>query len=100
MSVSLFPLKVFPFELVDTAGMRRTSDILETMSIEMTQEQLRRADKVITVFDNSRKFDQEDEGILSALNSWLTTKNSGDLQKRQMHMRLYPWLTNATCQQN
>ena len=38
--------------------------MLESMSIEMTQEQLRRADKVITVFDNSRKFDQEDEGIL------------------------------------
>jgi tRNA modification GTPase len=71
-----------PFELVDTAGMRRTSDILETMSIEMTQEQLQRADKVFAVFDNSRKFDQEDEGILSALNSWLTTKNSGDLQQK------------------
>ncbi|MBM2835179.1 MAG: hypothetical protein HW406_2340, partial [Candidatus Brocadiaceae bacterium] len=71
-----------PFELVDTAGMRRTSDILETMSIEMTQEQLQRADKVFAVFDNSRKFDQEDEGILSALNSWLKTKNSGDLQQK------------------
>jgi len=71
-----------PFELVDTAGVRETSDMLESMSIEMTQEQLRRADKVIAVFDNSRKFDQEDEGILSALNSWLTTKSSGDLQKK------------------
>ena len=71
-----------PFELVDTAGVRETSDRLESMSIEMTQEQLRRADKVITVFDNSLKFDQEDEGILSALNSWLSTKSSGDLQKK------------------
>ncbi|HHT9112712.1 MAG TPA: GTPase [Candidatus Wunengus sp. YC65] len=71
-----------PFELVDTAGVRETSDMLEVMSIEMTQEQLRRADKVITVFDNSLKFDQEDEGILSALNSWLTTNSSGDLQKK------------------
>ncbi len=71
-----------PFELIDTAGMRDTEDILEVMSIEMTQEQLQRADTVFAVFDNSRKFDQEDEGILSALNSWLTTKNSGDLQKK------------------
>ncbi len=71
-----------PFELVDTAGVRETSDMLEAMSIEMTQEQLRRADKVIAVFDNSRKFDQEDEGILSALNSWLTTNSSGDLQQK------------------
>jgi len=71
-----------PFELVDTAGVRETSDMLEVMSIEMTQEQLQRADKVIAVFDNSRKFDQEDEGILSALNSWLTTNSLGDLQKK------------------
>ena len=71
-----------PFELVDTAGVRETSDMLEVMSIEMTQEQLRRADKVIAVFDNSRKFDQEDERILNAVNSWWTTKNSGDLQKK------------------
>jgi len=67
---------------VDTAGVRETSDKLESMSIEMTQEQLQRANKVFAVFDNSRKFDQEDEGILSALNSWLKTKNSGDLQKK------------------
>ncbi|MCR4321240.1 MAG: 50S ribosome-binding GTPase [Candidatus Brocadiaceae bacterium] len=70
-----------PFELVDTAGVRETSDMLEAMSIEMTQEQLQRADKVIVVFDNSRNFDQEDEGILSALNFWQTTKSSGDLQQ-------------------
>ena len=71
-----------PFELVDTAGMRETSDRLEFMSIEMTQEQLLRADKVIAVFDNSRNFDQEDEGILSALNFWQTTKSSGELQQK------------------
>ncbi|HHT9107601.1 MAG TPA: tRNA modification GTPase [Candidatus Wunengus sp. YC63] len=71
-----------PFELVDTAGVRETSDMLEVMSIEMTQEQLRRADKIITVFDNSRNFDQEDAGILNAVNSWLTTNSSGDLQQK------------------
>jgi tRNA modification GTPase len=71
-----------PFELVDTAGVRETSDMLEVMSIKMTQGQLRRADKVITVFDNSGKFDQEDEGILNAVNSWLSTNSSGDLQNK------------------
>jgi len=71
-----------PFELVDTAGVRETSDRLESMSIEMTQEQLQRADKVITVFDNSRNFDQEDEGILSALSFWQTTKSVGNSQQK------------------
>ena len=79
-----------PFELVDTAGMRETSDMLESMSIEMTQEQLRRADKVIVVFDNSRNFDQEDKGILSALNSWLVTKNSNYLQQKVNAHKIIP----------
>lgn len=72
-----------PFELVDTAGIRKASDKLEAMSIEITQEQLRRADKVIAVFDNSRPFDKEDEGILRALDSWLTSKASGDVPQRE-----------------
>lgn len=71
-----------PFELVDTAGMRDTSDMLEAMSVEITQEQLRRADKVIAVFDNSRPLDREDEAILDALHSWLTSKTSGDLPQK------------------
>ncbi|MCK6469643.1 MAG: 50S ribosome-binding GTPase [Candidatus Brocadia sinica] len=71
-----------PFELVDTAGMRDTSDKLEAMSIELTLEQLHRSDKVIAVFDNSRPFDQEDEGILDTLNPWLKTENFNDLHRR------------------
>lgn len=71
-----------PFELVDTAGMRDTSDKLEAISIELTLEQLHRSDKVIAVFDNSRPFDQEDEGILDTLNPWLKTKNFNDLHRR------------------
>ncbi len=79
-----------PFELVDTAGMRNTNDMLEAMSIEMTQEQLHRADKVFAVFDNSRPFDREDEVILDALNSWLTSKISGDLPQKASTSSVIP----------
>ncbi|MCF6153939.1 MAG: GTP-binding protein [Candidatus Brocadia sp.] len=71
-----------PFELVDTAGMRDTSDKLEVMSIELTLEQLHRSDKVIAMFDNSRSFDQEDEEILNTLNLWLKTENFDNLHQR------------------
>ena len=71
-----------PFELIDTAGIRNTSDALESMSIEMTQEQLQRADMVIALFDNSRPFDSEDEVILSTLNSWSAIKSSGSLKQK------------------
>ncbi len=53
-----------PFEFVDTAGIRNSDDVLETMGMELTQEQLQRADKIVVVFDNSRHFDDEDEGVL------------------------------------
>ncbi|MBI2470920.1 MAG: 50S ribosome-binding GTPase [Planctomycetes bacterium] len=84
-----------PFELVDTAGMRKTHDVLESMSIEMTQEQLLRADKVITVFDNSRNFDQEDEWILSALSFWQTTKSSGELQQKANAHAIIPLINKC-----
>ncbi|MEK6635923.1 MAG: GTPase, partial [Planctomycetota bacterium] len=71
-----------PFELIDTAGIRNTSDALESMSIEMTQEQLQRADMVIALFDNSRPFDSEDEVILSTLNSWSAMKRFGSLKQK------------------
>lgn len=69
-----------PFEIVDTAGVRDTGDVIESMSIEMTFEQLCRARKVLVVFDNSRPFDREDEGILKALDLWMTQENADDLQ--------------------
>ncbi|MEK7699167.1 MAG: GTPase [Planctomycetota bacterium] len=69
-----------PFEIVDTAGVRDTRDVIESMSIEMTFEQLCRARKVLVVFDNSRPFDREDEGILKALDLWMTQGNADDLQ--------------------
>ncbi len=79
-----------PFELVDTAGMRDTNDKLEAMSIAITQEQLHRADKVMVVFDNSRPFDREDEVILNALTSWLTVRNTGDLQHKSNTHAIVP----------
>lgn len=79
-----------PFELVDTAGVRETNDMLEVMSIQMTQEQLRRADRIIAVFDNSRDFDQEDEGILKSLNSWLMSKHPGGLNPLDTGYKIIP----------
>src|SRR3990167_3992496 len=71
-----------PFELVDTAGIRDTEDKLESISIEMTMEQIKRADKVIAVFKNSRAFDREDDKILIALKSWLQEKSHDCSQQK------------------
>ena len=69
-----------PFEIVDTAGVRDTGDVIESMSIEITFEQLCRARKVLAVFDNARPFDREDEGILKALDLWIAQENADGFQ--------------------
>lgn len=79
-----------PFEIVDTAGMRNTSDRLEAMGMELTIEQLRRSDKVVAVFDNSRPFDREDEGILNTLNAWLKTEEFGNFRRKGFMNAIVP----------
>ena len=69
-----------PFEIVDTAGIRDTGDMIESMSIEVTFEQLCRARKVLAVFDNARPFDREDEGVLKALDLWIAQENAVGFQ--------------------
>ena len=79
-----------PFELVDTAGVRKTRDMLEVMSIEMTQEQLRAPIWLSQYLITHENLIRKMRGILSALNSWLTTNSSGDLQKKANAHALIP----------
>lgn len=71
-----------PFELTDTAGIRHSHDMLETMGVEMALEQLQRADRVMVVFDNSRPFDHEDERILNIVHSWLKARTSDGIYQK------------------
>ncbi len=79
-----------PFEIVDTAGIRHTSDVLEAMSIEMTREQLQRASKVMVVFDNARPFDAEDERIADAIHSWLAMNKPENAQQKTNMSKVIP----------
>jgi tRNA modification GTPase len=53
--------------LVDTAGIRESDDIIEKIGIERSMNSVEDADIVIALFDYSRPFDEEDEKILSLL---------------------------------
>ncbi|MGQ3685703.1 MAG: GTPase [Candidatus Loosdrechtia sp.] len=79
-----------PFEVVDTAGIRDAKDIPESMGIEMTLEQLHRANKVIAVFDNSRPFDEEDERIVDILYAWQAAESSGALPQEAIRCTIIP----------
>ncbi len=61
-------VKGVPLHLVDTAGLRETTDVVERMGIERTQQALTHADVVLVLLDESReRTAPEERAILSRL---------------------------------
>jgi len=73
-------------KIVDTAGIREASDEIEKIGIEKSIEAIEEADIIIALFDGSRAFDEEDEKIVTLLNSTtkekLIVKNKSDLDEK------------------
>jgi len=69
--------------VVDTAGIHDTDDIVETLGVEKAKEYLSRADFIIYVVDVTDSFDREDEKILSLLGEkkGVILFNKSDLQE-------------------
>jgi len=55
--------------LIDTAGVRETSDIVEQEGVSRTRDALRVADLVLVVLDRSREMSDDDRGILEETSS-------------------------------
>ena len=55
--------------LIDTAGIREAQDSIEKIGVERTLESLSNADVVISLFDVSRPFDDEDRKIVEILDN-------------------------------
>lgn len=61
-------VKGVPLHLIDTAGLRETTDTVEQMGIARTQQALARADVVLVLLDESRqRLEPEDQAILAQL---------------------------------
>lgn len=61
-------IRGIPLKIADTAGVRETSDVVEKIGVERTQELLPRADLLLIVLDASLSLDEEDRKLLGALN--------------------------------
>ena len=57
-------LQGLTLNIMDTAGIRRTEDVIEKMGVEKAKDYARNADLVIYVVDASRKMDENNKKIL------------------------------------
>ncbi len=57
-------IKGIPLNLVDTAGIRESHDIVEKIGIEKSKKLAEEADLIIAIFDSSQNFTNEDLEIL------------------------------------
>lgn len=70
-----------PLRLLDTAGLRHTSDTVERIGVDMANTEIERCDVVIAVFDSSRPLDGTDYELIEKLKNrpTLAVINKSDL---------------------
>lgn len=68
-------------ELVDTAGVRPTPEVVERLGIERTLQQIAEADLVLWVLDGSVPLDAEDDAVYAVIRdkTFRAFRNKGDL---------------------
>lgn len=71
-------------KIIDTAGIRKTDDVVEKIGIEKAVRMAREADLVIYVLDSSTPIDENDESILSLIEDKkaILLLNKSDLEPR------------------
>lgn len=74
-----------PVKLVDTAGIRNSTDEAESIGIRKSTEALADADLVLVVLDSSRRFAKEDQDLVEMLTgrSAVLVANKADLSSSQ-----------------
>lgn len=75
-------IKEIPVRIADTAGIRENADEVEKIGVKKAIAYIEKADICIFVSDNSRKFEKEDEEILSLLKTKkvITVLNKSELE--------------------
>ena len=56
-----------PLNLVDTAGIRETEDIVERIGVERSRQVLKEADLILLVLNNAEKLTIEDRRLFEAI---------------------------------
>jgi tRNA modification GTPase len=83
-----FTINNIPISLIDTAGLRETSDIVEKIGVERSKGAMIDADLVIVLLDGSQNLNFEDNEILSQVNAlnYLIAINKSDLPQADINL--------------
>lgn len=60
-------IKGIPLKIMDTAGIRNTTNEIEQIGVKKSIDNINNAELIIAVFDDSRAFDKKDEKILDLI---------------------------------
>ncbi|EHR32095.1 tRNA uridine-5-carboxymethylaminomethyl(34) synthesis GTPase MnmE [Helcococcus kunzii] len=83
--------------IIDTAGIRSTDDIVESIGVEKSLKITEESDLVIAIFDVSKPFDDEDEKIIELLNN---KKSIILLNKHDLEVKADKTLIYEKCDKN
>ena len=86
--------------IVDTAGIRDTEDIVEKIGVEKSKKHLENADLIIYVVDASTKLDENDKEIIKLLNGRQSVilLNKSDLETLTTEQDIKFYMNNSDCE--
>ena len=75
-----------PIKIIDTAGIRNTSDMIEEIGVKKAIDLTQEADLIIAIFDNSKKLDEEDKKIIELIKNKkaIILLNKIDIEDKKM----------------
>jgi len=78
-----FVIKDIPISLIDTAGLRETSDLVESIGVERSKAVMFDSDLIVILLDGSEKITAEDKEIISQVKglNYLIAINKKDLKQ-------------------
>ncbi|MEK4248445.1 tRNA uridine-5-carboxymethylaminomethyl(34) synthesis GTPase MnmE [Paenibacillus sp. FSL W7-1287] len=87
-------LNGIPLRLLDTAGIRETSDVVERIGVERSRDAITEADLVLFVLNNNEPLQDEDKELLASLQgrSIIVIVNKMDLESKLNLDEVIPFL--------
>jgi len=91
-------LNGIPLRLLDTAGIRETSDVVEKIGVERSRDAINEADLILFVLNNNEPLLEEDKQLLESLHgrSVIVIVNKTDLETKLKLDEVIPFLNGGT----